>query len=117
MNTPRSQAISTSWIRDALFELYKDYNGLPQDVFKDEVLPQQSDATVRKLYDKGFCGDEFRKAKETFFVSDFPDVPARSGPMPGFEKGSSIPKRNTLLSNSIIPRHKFLTYPATPLFY
>jgi hypothetical protein len=85
MNTPRSQAISTSWIRDALFELYKDYNGLPQDVFKDEVLPQQSDATVRKLYDKGFCGDEFRKAKETFFVSDFPDVPAHSGPMPGFE--------------------------------
>jgi hypothetical protein len=32
------------------------------------------------------------------------------------ERGSSIPKRNTLLSNSIIPRHKFLTYPATPLF-
>ena len=32
------------------------------------------------------------------------------------ETGSSIPKRNTLLSNSIIPRHKFLTYPATPLF-
>jgi|GEM_PF-5681378 len=85
MNTPRIQTISTSWIRDVLFELYKDYNGLPQDVFKEEVLPQQSDATVRKLYEKGFCGDEFRKAKETFFVSDFSDVPAHSSPVPGFK--------------------------------
>ena len=85
INTSRNQSVSSSWIRKELFDLYKDCTVFPPDVFMEEILANMPDSKIRQLYDKGFCGEAFKKDIETFFIADFREVSAQASSTPGVE--------------------------------